>query len=136
MDSPFEIPLMTILLLWATSFPGPILGLKCRDEGDRLDVLTTLVEAYERAHFPMDLPDAVEAIKFRMEQSGLTVKDLEPVIGRKNRVYEVLSRRRALTLRMIEGLHTRFGIPAESLLKQRAQRRPTSRTGSRNAERE
>jgi hypothetical protein len=55
-----------------------------------------------------------------MEQSGLTVKDLEPVIGRKNRVYEVLSRRRTLTLRMIEGLHTQFGIPAESLLKQRA----------------
>jgi HTH-type transcriptional regulator/antitoxin HigA len=88
-------------------------------EGDRLDVLTTLVEAYERTHFPMDLPDAVEAIKFRMEQSGLTVKDLVPVIGRKNRVYEILSRRRLLTLRMIEGLHTKFGIPAESLLKQR-----------------
>lgn len=91
-------------------------------EGDRLDVLTTLVEAYERTHFPMDLPDAVDAIKFRMEQSGLTVKDLEPVIGRKNRIYEVLSRRRALTLRMIEGLHTKFGIPAESLLRQRAQK--------------
>jgi len=91
-------------------------------EGDRLDVLTTLVEAYERTHFPMDLPDAVEAIKFRMEQSGLTVKDLEPVIGRKNRVYEILSRRRLLTLRMIEGLHTKFGIPAESLLKQRTGR--------------
>ena len=91
-------------------------------EGDRLDVLTTLVEAYERTHFPMDLPDAVEAIKFRMEQSGLTIKDLEPVIGRKNRVYEVLSRRRALTLRMIEGLHTKFGIPVESLLKRQAQK--------------
>jgi HTH-type transcriptional regulator/antitoxin HigA len=88
-------------------------------EGDRLDVLTTLVEAYERTHFPMDLPDAVEAIKFRMEQSDLTVKDLVPVIGRKNRVYEILSRRRLLALRMIEGLHTKFGIPAESLLKQR-----------------
>jgi HTH-type transcriptional regulator/antitoxin HigA len=95
-------------------------------EGDRLEVLTTLVEAYERTHFPMDLPDAVEAIKFRMEQSGLTVKDLEPVIGRKNRVYEILSRRRLLTLRMIEGLHTKFGIPAESLLKQRAERSPNS----------
>src|ERR1035438_5921963 len=75
---------------------------------------------------PMDLPDAVEAIKFRMEQSGLTVKDLEPVIGRKNRVYEILSRRRLLTLRMIEGLHIKFGIPAESLLKQRTQRDPNS----------
>ena len=88
-------------------------------EGDHLDILVTLVEAYERTHFPMDLPDAVEAIKFRMEQAGLTVKDLEPVTGRSNRVYEVLSRRRPLTLRMIEGLHKRFGIPAESLLKQR-----------------
>ena len=102
-------------------------------EGDRLDVLTTLVEAYERAHFPMELPDAVDAIKFRMEQSGLTVKDLEPVIGRKNRIYEVLSRRRALTLRMIEGLHTKFGIPAESLLRQRVQ--PSRDSGARQSKR-
>jgi HTH-type transcriptional regulator / antitoxin HigA len=87
-------------------------------EGDRLDVLVTLVEAYERQHFPMDLPDAVAAIKFRMEQQGLSVDDLVPVIGRKNRVYEILNRSRPLTLRMIEGLHLRFGIPAESLLKQ------------------
>lgn len=91
-------------------------------DGDRLDVLTTLVEAYERAHFPMDLPDAVDAIKFQMEKSGLTVKDLEPVIGRKNRIYEILNRRRALTLRMIMGLHTKLGIPAESLLRQGARR--------------
>lgn len=96
-------------------------------EGDRLDVLVTLVEAYERVHFPMDLPDAVDAIKFRMEQSGLTVEDLEPVIGRRNRVYEVLSRRRPLTLRMIEGLHTRFGIPAESLIKQRPENKTAAR---------
>lgn len=89
-------------------------------EGDLLDILTTLVESYERMHFPMDLPDAVEAIKFRMDQSGLTIKDLEPVIGRPNRVYEVLSRKRPLTLRMIEGLHMKFGIPAESLLRRRA----------------
>jgi HTH-type transcriptional regulator / antitoxin HigA len=87
-------------------------------EGDRLDVLATLIEAYERAHFPMDLPDAIDAIKFRMEQSGLTPADLQPVIGRLNRVYEVLSGKRPLTLRMIEGLHVKFGIPAESLLKQ------------------
>jgi len=97
-------------------------------EGDRLDVLSTLVEAYERTHFPMDLPDAVDAIKFRMEQSGLTVEDLEPVIGRKNRVYEVLSRRRTLTLRMIKGLHSKFGIPAESLLKQRTAKMPALRS--------
>jgi HTH-type transcriptional regulator / antitoxin HigA len=86
-------------------------------EGDRLDVLVTLVEAYERRHYPMDFPDPVEAIKFRMEQQGLTVEDLVPVIGRRNRVYEILARKRSLTLRMIEGLHETFAIPAESLLK-------------------
>jgi HTH-type transcriptional regulator / antitoxin HigA len=87
-------------------------------EGDRLDVLVTLVEAYERRHFPMDLPDAVDAIKFRMDQQNLTVRDLEPVIGRRNRVHEVLTRKRPLTLRMIRGLNAQFGIPAESLLRQ------------------
>lgn len=86
-------------------------------EGDRLDVLVTLVEAYEREQYPIDFPDPVEAIKFRMEQQGLTVDDLVPVIGRKNRVYEILARKRPLTLRMIEGLHGTFSIPAESLLK-------------------
>ncbi|ALO44942.1 helix-turn-helix domain-containing protein [Pseudohongiella spirulinae] len=86
-------------------------------QGDRLDVLVTLVEAYEREHYPIGFPDPVEAIKFRMEQQGLSVEDLVPVIGRKNRVYEVLARKRPLTLRMIEGLHETFSIPAESLLK-------------------
>jgi HTH-type transcriptional regulator / antitoxin HigA len=86
-------------------------------QGDRLDVLVTLVEAYERQHYPIGFPDPVEAIKFRMEQQGLSVEDLVPVIGRKNRVYEVLARKRPLTLRMIEGLHETFSIPAESLLK-------------------
>jgi len=89
-------------------------------EGDRLDVLVTLIEAYERQRFPMDLPDAVEAIKFRMEQQGLTAKDLEPLIGRSNRVYEVLNRKRGLTLAMIQKLHLGLGIPAESLLRQSA----------------
>ena len=91
-------------------------------EGDRLDVLVTLVEAYEREHYPMGFPDPVEAIKFRMEQQGLTVEDLVPVIGRKNRVYEILARKRPLTLRMIEGLHETFSIPAESLLKHSSHR--------------
>jgi len=91
-------------------------------EGDRLDVLVTLVEAYEREHYPIDFPDPVEAIKFRMEQQGLTVEDLVPVIGRKNRVYEILARKRPLTLRMIEGLHESFAIPAESLLKRSSRR--------------
>ena len=86
--------------------------------GERLDVLVTLVEAYERKQFQFDLPDPVEAIKFRMEQKGMTPKDLVPMIGRINRVYEVLSRRRPLTLAMIQRLHSELGIPAESLIKQ------------------
>ena len=87
-------------------------------QGERLDVLVTLVEAYELRHFPLDLPDPIEAIKFRMEQQGLSPKDLEPMIGRLNRVYEVLNRKRPLTLQMIRKLHHGLGIPAESLLKQ------------------
>lgn len=88
-------------------------------DGDRLDALVTLIEAYERQHFPMDLPDAVEAIKFRMEQQGLTAKDLEPLIGRSHRVYGVFNRKRGLTLAMLQRLHTGLGIPAGSRLKQR-----------------
>ena len=91
--------------------------------GERLDILATLVEAYERRHFPMDLPDAVEAIRFRMEQSGLSPRDLVPMIGQLNRVYEVLNRKRPLTLRMVWRLHRELGIPAESLIKQGEGRR-------------
>ncbi|UYM16278.1 helix-turn-helix domain-containing protein [Endozoicomonas euniceicola] len=87
-------------------------------EGDRLDVLVTLVEDYERRHCPLDLPDPVAAIQFRMEQEGLSAKDLEPMIGKRNRVYEVLNRKRPLTLKMIWRLHQMLGIPAESLIKQ------------------
>lgn len=86
-------------------------------EGEKLDVLTTLVEAYESQHYPIDLPDPIAAIKFEMEQKGLTVKDLEPMIGRSNRVYEVFNRKRALSLKMIWRLHQRLGIPAESLIR-------------------
>ena len=85
--------------------------------GDRLEVLVTLAEAYEAKHYPLDLPDPVEAIKYAMEIKGLTVKDLEPMIGRTNRVYEILSRKRPLTLKMIWELHRRLGIPAESLVR-------------------
>ena len=92
-------------------------------EGERLDVLVTLVEAYENKHYRFDLPDPVEAIKFRMEQKRMTPKDLVPMIGRINRVYEVLSRRRPLTLAMIQRLHSELGIPAESLIKQSERRR-------------
>jgi len=87
-------------------------------QGDRLDVLTTLVQAYEAKHLPITSPDPVEAIKFRMEQSGLSVKDLEPMIGKSNRVYEVLNRKRPLTLAMIRRLHQNLGIPADVLIGQ------------------
>ena len=87
-------------------------------EGERLDVLVTLIEAYERRHFPLDLPHPVEAIKFQMDQQGLTPKDLVPMIGRLNRVYEILNRKRPLTLAMIWKLHRGLGIPAESLIRQ------------------
>jgi HTH-type transcriptional regulator/antitoxin HigA len=70
-------------------------------KGDRLDVLATLIDAYESEHFPMDTPDPVEAIKFRMEQQGLSRKDLEPMIGTRTRVAEVLNRRRSLSIGMI-----------------------------------
>jgi len=86
------------------------------DEGDRFEVLATLVEAYEARHFPIEAPDPIEAIRFRMEQGGLTIKDLVPSIGRPNRVYEVLNGRRSLTVDMIRNLHRNFGIPAESLI--------------------
>jgi len=85
--------------------------------GEKLDVMTTLVEAYEAKHYPLDLPDPVEAIKFEMERLGLTVKDLEPMIGKSNRVYEILNHKRSLTLKMIWNLHEGLGIPAESLIK-------------------
>ena len=86
-------------------------------QGEKLDVLVTLIEAYEAKHFPLDLPDPVEAIKFEMERKGLTVKDLEPMIGKSNRVYEILNHKRSLTLNMIWRLHEGLGIPAESLIK-------------------
>jgi len=90
-------------------------------KGDRLDVLVTLVQAYEAKHFPMALPDPVEAIKFRMEQQGLKPKDLEPMIGKSNRVYEVLTRKRSLTIGMIRKLHSGLGIPAHSLIQEASQ---------------
>jgi HTH-type transcriptional regulator/antitoxin HigA len=86
-------------------------------EGDRLDVMVTLVEAWKRKHYPLDLPDPVEAIKYHMEQSGLSSRDLIPFIGSRNRAHGVLNRKRPLTLKMIWRLHQGLGIPAESLIK-------------------
>jgi HTH-type transcriptional regulator/antitoxin HigA len=85
--------------------------------GDRLDVLATLIEAYELRHHPIDPPDPIEAIRFRMEQQGLERKDLEPLIGTRNRVAEVLGRKRGLSIDMIRRLHDSLGIPAEILIR-------------------
>ena len=95
--------------LWGSKLGTP--------QGDRLDVLSTLVDAYETQHHPIDPPDPVEAIKFRMEQQGLTRKDLEGVIGTRTRIAEVLNRRRSLSIGMIRRLHDRLGIPAEILIR-------------------
>ena len=86
------------------------------EEGAFFEALMTLVEAYERKHYPISPPDPIEAIKFRMEQNGISIKDLEPIIGKSNRVYEVLNRKRPLTLAMIRRLHSALGIPAEVLI--------------------
>src|SRR5262245_44463716 len=86
-------------------------------EADEFDVLTTLIEAYEDKHYPMDLPDPIEAIKFRMEQQGLTRKDLEPLIGSRTRVAEVLNRKRNLSIAMIRRLNAALGISAEVLMQ-------------------
>jgi HTH-type transcriptional regulator/antitoxin HigA len=86
-------------------------------EGDKLDVLVTLVDAYENEHFPMDPPDPIEAIRFRLEQQGLDPSALVGVIGGRSRVYEVMKGKRALSLEMIRRLHERFGIPAEVLIR-------------------
>jgi HTH-type transcriptional regulator / antitoxin HigA len=86
------------------------------EEGDLLDVLVTLVEVYEREHFPIDLPDPVEAIKFRLEQQGKDYRALIGIIGQRTRVYEVLRRDRPLSLAMIRNLHDKLQIPAEVLI--------------------
>lgn len=84
--------------------------------GDKLEILVTLVEAYEQKHYPIGPPDPIEAIKFRMEQMGLTQSDLAEAMGGKNRVSEVLNGRRSLTIKMARELHKHFNIPADSLL--------------------
>ena len=86
-------------------------------EGDRLDVLATLIDAYETQHDPMDPPDPIEAIKFRMEQQGLTRNDLERILGTRTRVSEVLNRKRGLSIGMIRRLHDELGISADVLIR-------------------
>jgi HTH-type transcriptional regulator/antitoxin HigA len=87
-------------------------------EGDELELLTALVEIYERERFPIGLPEPIEAIRFRMEQAGLQQQDLVPYVGSRSKVSEILSRKRPLSLRMIRALHRGLGIPAEVLLQE------------------
>ena len=86
-------------------------------EGDRLDVLTTLVEAYEEKHYDIPAPDPIEALNYYMESRGLTRRDLEPYVGSRARVSEVLNKKRPLTLRMIRKLHNGLDIPADVLIQ-------------------
>src|SRR5216684_9266037 len=105
----YEAALAEVERLWGAKLGTP--------EGDRLDVLAILIDAYETARFPIDPPDPVEAIKFRMEQQGLTRKDLQPLIGTRTRVAEVLNRKRSLSIGMIRRLHQALGISAEVLIR-------------------
>jgi HTH-type transcriptional regulator / antitoxin HigA len=111
-DVDHEVAMAEIERLWGAP-PGSI-------EGDRLDVLATLVDAYEDQQFPIDLPDPIAAIQFRMEQQGLSHEDLVPMIGSREQVGEVLARKRVLTLSMIRRLHEGLGIPADVLIKEPA----------------
>jgi HTH-type transcriptional regulator / antitoxin HigA len=120
-DADYEGALAETERLWGAPSGTP--------DGDRLDILATLIDAYETRHFPMDPPDPVEAIKFRMEQQGLTRKDLEPLIGTRTRVAEVLNRRRSLSITMIRRLHDRLGISADVLIRPSA--RDTAAPGTR-----
>ena len=108
-EADYEAALAEVQRLWGASSGTP--------EGDRLDVLATLIDAYESEHHPIDPPDPIEAIKFRMEQQGLTRKDLEGILGSRTRIAEVLNRRRSLSINMIRRLHDQLGISAEVLIR-------------------
>lgn len=108
-EADYEAALEDIAALWGAASGTP--------EGDRLDVLATLIDVYEAKHHAMDAPDPIEAIKFRMEQQGMTRKDLEGIIGTRTRIAEVLNRKRPLTIAMIRRLHEQLGISAEVLIR-------------------
>lgn len=108
-EADYQAALAEIERLWGARLDTP--------EGDRLDVLATLIDAYEAEHDPVDPPDPIEAIRFRMEQQGLTRKDLERVLGTRTRVSEVLNRKRSLSIGMIRRLHAELGISADVLIR-------------------
>jgi HTH-type transcriptional regulator/antitoxin HigA len=95
-----------------------LMGSDTEAEISELEVLSTLVDVYEREHHPISAPDPIEAVRFRMEQAGLTARDLIPILGSRSKASEVLSGRRTLTLQMARALHEHLGIPAKSLLAQ------------------
>lgn len=111
----YEAALEEVERLWGARLGTP--------RGDRLDVLATLIDVYESQHYPIDSPDPIEAIKFRMEQQNLTRKDLEGILGTRTRVAEVLNRRRGLSINMIRRLHEKLGIPADVLIRKSRLRR-------------
>jgi HTH-type transcriptional regulator/antitoxin HigA len=108
-EAEYDAALAEVERLWGAKSGTP--------DGDRLDILATLIDAYEAEHDPIDPPDPIEAIKFRMEQQALTRKDMEPIIGTPTRVAEVLNRKRGLSIEMIRRLHVRLGISAEVLIR-------------------
>lgn len=108
-EADYDAALAEVERLWGAKSGTP--------DGDRLDVLATLIQVYEAKNYPMDPPDPIEAIRFRMEQQGLTRKDLEPMIGPRNRVADVLNRKRGLSIEMIRQLHDHLGISAEVLIR-------------------
>ena len=108
-EADYDAAMADVANLWGAASGTP--------QGDRLDVLATLIDAFEAKHHPMDPPDPVEAIKFRMEQQGMTRKDLEDIIGTRTRIAEVLNRKRSLSIGMIRRLHDRLGISAEVLIR-------------------
>ncbi len=108
-EADYEAALEEVAALWGAE--------SGTHEGDRLDVLATLIDVYEAKHHAMDPPDPIEAILFRMEQQGMTRKDLEDIIGTRTRIAEVLNRKRSLSIGMIRRLHDRLGISAEILIR-------------------
>ena len=108
-EKDYEAAMVEVEALWGSKNGTP--------KGDRLDVLATLIESWEIATYPMDPPDPIEAIKFRMEQQGLTRKDLEGIIGSRARIAEVLDRKRGLSIAMIRRLNAELNIPAEVLIR-------------------
>jgi len=107
--SDYDAAMAEVEKLWGSKAGTP--------KGDRLDVIATLIDAYEAEHFPVDPPDPIEAIKFRMEQQGLTRQDLEGIVGTRTRIAEVLNRKRGLSIGMIRRLHEKLGISAEVLIR-------------------